>query len=215
VYNMGIPFRNNDRIVFVGDSITESGRFSQPPLGNGYVYIFYNLLLAKYPEIDVEVINSGISGNTVKDLMNRWDDDVISLKPNWISIMIGINDIHRYLGGVDPDLDPESYYNIYRSILEKTTRALPNVRLILISPFYISIAKDGWRKRVLETIPMYIEKVEKLSREFSAIYIDMHRKFMDILRYRDPMTYTHDAIHPNFAGHMIIALTILETLEKL
>jgi len=121
---MGIPFKDNDRIVFVGDSITESGRFSQPPLGNGYVYIFYNLLLAKYPEIDVEVINSGISGNTVKDLLNRWDDDVLSFKPGWISIMIGINDIHRYLGGVDPDLDPESYYNIYRSILEKIAQKL-------------------------------------------------------------------------------------------
>jgi len=212
---MGIPFKDNDRIVFVGDSITDSGRLSQPPLGNGYVYIFYNLLLAKYPEIKVEIINSGVSGNTVKDLLNRWDDDVLSIKPNWISIMIGINDINRYLSGTDTTLDPESYYAMYRSILEKTVKTLANVRIILISPFYISTAKDGWRKRILETIPKYIEKVEMLSREFSTIYIDMHRRFMEILRYRSPMIYTHDAVHPNFAGHMVIALTILETLENL
>jgi lysophospholipase L1-like esterase len=210
-------FRNGDRVVFAGDSITDCEKMTtNPPLGNGYVYIFSNLVVAKYPELDVDVVNAGISGNTVIDLKNRWEDDVLSYRPTWISILIGINDIHRSLNG-QPALDPESYYTNYRDLLEAARKQLGNVNLILLTPFYISktTIRDSFRRKILETIPLYIEKVEKLSKEFSAIYINLHEKFQKLLNYRPPQIYAPDAVHPTFLGHLIIAKTILETLENI
>ena len=206
---------SGETIVFAGDSITDCGRFQFPPLGNGYVYIFNNLLLAKYPELKVNVVNAGVSGNTVVDLKNRWEDDVLSLNPNWVSILIGINDVYRHLGG-QPGLDPESFYRNYREILEMTRKSLPNAKLILLAPFYISrvTVEDSFRRKVLDLLPTYIEKVEKLSREYNAIYVDLHAMFQKLLNHREPTVYAPEAVHPTFAGHTAIALAVMEALEK-
>jgi lysophospholipase L1-like esterase len=211
------PFKNGDRIVFAGDSITDCGKMvNNPPLGNGYVYIFNNLVVAKYPGLNIDVINAGISGNTIIDLKNRWEDDVISYRPTWISILIGINDIHRSLNG-QHGLDSESYYVNYRDLLETSRKQLGDVNFILLTPFYISKAtiKNSFRKKILETIPLCIEKVQKLSKEFSTIYLNLHEKFQKLLNYQPPQVYAPDAVHPTFLGHLIIAQTILDTLENM
>ena len=94
-------FEHMDRIVFAGDSVTDMGS-AQPVgeglfdnLGQGYVRMVDNLLGACYPEVYLRITNSGISGNTSRDLLARFDRDVISLKPDWVSVMIGINDVWR------------------------------------------------------------------------------------------------------------------------
>jgi lysophospholipase L1-like esterase len=211
----GIKLRSGETVVFAGDSITESGRFQFPPLGNGYVYIFYNLLLAKHPELKVNVVNAGVSGNTVVDLKSRWEDDVLSLNPDWMSILIGINDIHRHLGG-QPGFDPESYYRNYREILEMTRERLRGAKLVLLAPFYVSRATVGgsFRRKVLETLPAYVEKVEKLGREFGAIYVNLHAMFQELIKHREPTAYAPEAVHPTFAGHVAIALALMEALEE-
>ncbi|QGA55320.1 GDSL family lipase [Sulfolobus sp. E5-1-F] len=205
---------DGDIVVFAGDSITDSGKSINAPLGYGYVNLFYNLMLAKYPEIKITVINSGISGNTVIDLLDRWDDDVLSYKPTWISILIGINDLHKFLGGLTL-FDPENYYKNLRHLLIYTKKILHNVNLILMTPFYISRNKleNGFRAKVLELLPQYVEKVRLLSNEFSAIYIDLYDTFKKIVNIREPNVYAPEPIHPNFAGHMVIALKLLEALE--
>ena len=210
----GIKLRSGEKLVFAGDSITDCGRFQFPPLGNGYVYIFSNLLLAKHPDVQVNIVNAGVSGNTVIDLKSRWEDDVLSIGPDWVSILIGINDIHRHLSG-QPGLDPESYYRNYREILELTRERLSHVRFILMAPFYISRATvgDSFRRRVLELLPAYIDRVRQLSREFNAVFIDLHAMFQQLLKYRDPTVYAPEAVHPTPAGHTAIALAILEALE--
>ena len=94
-------FENYDRIVFAGDSVTDMG--STNPVGEGlfdnvgrsYVRVIENMLSAYYPEVFIRVTNSGISGNTSRDLRARFDRDVVDLKPDWVSICIGINDVWR------------------------------------------------------------------------------------------------------------------------
>lgn len=94
-------FENLDRIVFAGDSVTDMG--STNPMGEGlfeglgksYVRVIENMLVSWYPELNIRVTNSGISGNTSRDLLNRFERDVLALKPNWVSICIGINDVWR------------------------------------------------------------------------------------------------------------------------
>lgn len=205
---------NGDVIVFAGDSITDREKSNNAPLGYGYVNLFYNLMLAKHPETKITVINSGISGNTVIDLIDRWDDDVLSYKPNWISILIGINDLHKFLGGLTT-FNPENYYENLRRLLKYTRKVLNNVNFILMTPFYISRNKleGGFRAKVLELLPQYIEKVRLLSNEFSATYIDLHDTFKKLVNIREPNVYAPEPVHPNFTGHMVIALKLLEALE--
>src|SRR5690625_7299957 len=86
------------RIVFIGDSITESGKFEDPEaLGSGYVRLLYDYFIPTYPASDFEVINKGISGNRIDDIKARWQRDVIDLNPYIVSVSIGINDVWRQL----------------------------------------------------------------------------------------------------------------------
>lgn len=211
----GLKLHNGDTVVFAGDSITDCGRMQNPPFGYGYVYIFNNLILAKHPSIKISVVNAGVSGDTVIELKSRWEDDVLSFSPDWVSILIGINDIHRMLSG-QQGYDAENYYRNYRDILTLTKKKCENAKLILLAPFYISKATTGntHRRRVLEAIPNYIEKVKQLSEEFSAIFVDLHAMFQSMLTYREPVAYAPEAVHPNFAGHTAIALAILSVLES-
>src|SRR5690625_1477219 len=91
----------NDKLIFIGDSVTDCER-AKPEgeglfqaLGNGYVSIVDSFLQSTYPELEIRVVNKGISGNTVRDLKARWQDDIMTQKPDCVSIMIGINDVWR------------------------------------------------------------------------------------------------------------------------
>jgi|BEDMetMinimDraft_2_1075160.scaffolds.fasta_scaffold00822_6 lysophospholipase L1-like esterase len=204
--------KQGDKVLFIGDSITDASRRDQPPLGNGYVSIFKDLADSLRPELKLNVINKGISGNTALDLRERWEDDVIALNPNVISVMIGINDVHRYLSG-DVRLSVDHYAEAYRDVLEITSKRL-NAEIVLLSPFYISKAKemDTFRKKVLETLPDYIRVVEGLSKEFSTAYLDLHREFKMRLEYLDPETFAPEPVHPNRRGHTLIALKLSQLL---
>jgi len=93
-------FKDGQTVVFIGDSITDCGRRGpDAPYGNGYVKLAVDLITAKYPERRITFLNEGIGGNTVEDLRNRWHDDVLRHRPDWVSVMVGINDLHRVLRG--------------------------------------------------------------------------------------------------------------------
>ena len=207
--------RKGDLVLFIGDSITDCGRRAEhAPLGNGYVSIFKDLVDVSHPQLRLRVVNKGISGDTILGLRERWEDDVLSHSPKLISILIGINDLHRYLRG-EEEYSPESYYKAYREILRLTRNKL-EAEILLLSPFYISKASelDTFRRKVLTTIPSYIDKVEKLSTEFSTYYIDLHEKFMERLKYMEPEALAPEPVHPNRKGHLLIALEIYNLLFR-
>ncbi len=202
------------KIVFVGDSITDAGRSQEfYPYGNGYVSIFRDLLISLHPKPSITIINKGISGNTIPGLRERWEDDIIFQSPDWLSILIGINDLHRAVRDGQREFSPENYYRNYRECLKITRETIaPNI--ILMTPFYISRTNtmDTFRKRVLENIPAYIEKVEKLSREFSTLFINLHEIFQAKLAACEPETFAPEPVHPNRTGHTLIAVEIMKAL---
>src|SRR3990172_9799301 len=117
----GLVFKNGGRVVFIGDSITDCGRRDAfPPYGNGYVKMAIDLIIAKYPEKKITFYNKGIGGNTVEDLWNRWHDDVLALKPDWVSVKIGINDLHRFLRDPANGISPDRFRKLYNDILSQT-----------------------------------------------------------------------------------------------
>jgi len=205
------------RIVFAGDSITDCGRFavgigagSNYPLGSGYVKFFSELLAARYPGLGVDVRNAGVSGNTIRDLRDRWEDDVLSLSPNWVSVLIGINDLNRTLAG-ESGLDPESFYANYREILRQTVGKVRGITLM--TPFFVSNATGGNRARVLQLLPKYGEAVKKLGDEFLAEVIDLYDAFARAANEGGPLTYSLETIHPSETGHMLIALKLLDSVR--
>jgi lysophospholipase L1-like esterase len=137
---MSLVFGPQQKIVLIGDSITDCGRRSEPfaPYGAGYVNFVRALLLARYPELGLEVVNRGIGGNTVRDLAQRWEEDVIAEQPDWLSVKIGINDVWRTMTGRQAEAVPlEEYRATYRALLERTRRET-RARLILMEPYVIA-----------------------------------------------------------------------------
>ena len=202
--------------LFIGDSITDCGRrAAEAPLGNGYVRTFTELVTARWPERRIEWINKGIGGNKVSDLHGRWRDDVLSHRPDRLSVKIGINDLHSALGGGPDAVPPERFEALYDEILDLTRREL-DCPVVLISPFYISLNEGGdpFQAQVLDLLPRYIEVVERMSEKYGTLLVRLHDVFQEQLRYRDAESFCPEPVHPNHAGHTVIAQALLETLES-
>ncbi len=206
--------KNGQTFVFIGDSITDCGRRdAQAPFGNGYVKMTIDLITARYPERKIRYFNEGISGNTVEDLRNRWHDDVLRHKPDWISIKIGINDLHRQLNPAVAQLPPDRYETLYREILQ-SSRERTKARIVLIDPFYISTDTDSqsFRADVLKLLPEYTRRVHKLAKEFGTLRVSTQDLFQKQLRYRPSDAFCPEPVHPWPSGHMVIAHGLLQAL---
>lgn len=207
------PVQDGQLWLFQGDSITDAGRRVGPPLGDGYASLFAEILTTAFPERDIRFINKGIGGDTTVGLRNRWEDDVIRHQPDWLSILIGINDLHTWLGdpanGVSPAIYREKYDSILASTKEKTS-----ARLLLIDPFYISIetCPHSFRRTVMDTIPQYLAVVEEMAAKYDAMHLKTHELFQHHLKYRDADVFCPEPVHPNRAGHLVIARTMVVML---
>jgi lysophospholipase L1-like esterase len=135
-----VIFEQGQKVLFIGDSITDCGRREGPhaPYGNGYVALARAFLLARYAELGLEVVNRGIGGNTVRNLAARWQDDVIAEQPDWLSVKIGINDVWRTISNrLDEAVPLDEYERTYRQLLDQT-RERTRARLILVEPYIIA-----------------------------------------------------------------------------
>jgi acyl-CoA thioesterase I len=199
------------KVLFQGDSITDSGRDreSDVHLGFGYANMIAAWLSALHPEMNLGFINRGISGNRVKDLVGRWEPDCIALKPDWVSIMIGINDVWRRYDNNDPT-SVGDFEAGYREIIRRT-REETDARLVLCEPFVLHTSEDReiWR----EDLEPKIEVVSQLAKEFSAIYVSLDWLFAAAADKREPAFWAHDGVHPTQAGHALIAQAWLRAMR--
>lgn len=214
---MAIKIKNGQTVLFIGDSITDCGRrAAERPLGNGYVKLFHDMLTTREPEKKVNIINKGIGGDTVTGLQTRWTDDVLAHKPEWISIKIGINDLHRTLRQNADAIPPEVFRNAYSDILSRTKSALPKCEILLIEPFYISVEKNAhsFRKSVLDLLPEYIAVVREMSKKYKTRLVKTHEMFQKLLKHYDADTFCPEPVHPYLTGHLAIAEAVYSTLSK-
>jgi lysophospholipase L1-like esterase len=160
-------FRQGQKLLFIGDSITDCGRRQPPhePYGNGYVSLVRAFLLARYPALGLTIVNRGVSGNTVRDLADRWDNDVIALQPDWLSVKIGINDVWRTVAGqLDRAVPLDVYEATYRQLLARTQQETSS-RLILMEPYVIAPPVQGDPVRVSG---MSLQEVQKTYPQLTA-----------------------------------------------
>jgi len=205
---MPFAIKPESTVLFTGDSITDAGRRDANfPLGSGYVRMTSDLILAKYPKHNLKILNTGISGHTVRDLSNRWTDDVIRYQPDWVSIMIGINDVHRWFHKVEgQSVSAEEYADLYPRILRRVTKET-KAKLVLIEPFYISLETDvdTHRGNILKHLSPYQKTAEKLAKQFKAPYVRFHSMFQEHLKNHPADKFCPEPVHPNPSGHLLMA----------
>jgi lysophospholipase L1-like esterase len=207
--------KNGQTILFIGNSITDCGRRDQfAPLGNGYVKLFDEIVMALQPKLRLKIINTGISGNKVDELRARWHDDVMRYDLDWLSVKIGINDIHRQLGTPDGPFSVEQFAADYEAILAQTARGKKKARFILIDPFYIStdLSGMGFRTSVLTLLDEYLAVVEGLAKKHNAIHLKTHAMFQRMLKHHPPDDFCPEPVHPYRSGHLAIALELYRLL---
>ncbi|MCB1069758.1 MAG: SGNH/GDSL hydrolase family protein [Kiritimatiellae bacterium] len=205
------------RLLFIGDSITDCGRREDErrSLGCGYVAMITDLLTALYPRQPVEIINRGIGGDRVVDLEARWDEDVIALNPDWLSISIGINDIWRGLSPLAEvraqAIHVDHYRDTYRKLLQRVVTET-KARIILMETSIIDedLASQG-NQRSIE----YNRVVQDLADEFKADLIPINRAFREAIAAHPGMAWTTDGVHPHPNGHMLMAVTWLKAMRLL
>lgn len=210
-------FEDFDRIVFAGDSVTDMGS-NQPVgeglfdnVGRGYVRVIENMLAVKYPEKRIRVTNSGISGNTSRDLLDRFDRDVVCLNPDWVSICIGINDVWRQF---DCPAMPDTHVlpDEYEQNLEKMIASVKNKvkGIFIISPYYIEPNKeDAMRKRMDE----YVAICKKLSEKHACTFVDFQAMYEKYCAFRHSSYVAWDRVHPNQVGATLMANEFLKYCE--
>jgi acyl-CoA thioesterase-1 len=210
---MATPIRENEVVLFQGDSITDAGRNRNDPnaLGCGYVMMASGWFSARHAGKNVRFINRGISGNRVVDLEQRWKRDCLDLAPNWVSIMIGINDTWRAFDRNDPTAT-SAYEKSYRAILAAARDTL-GARFILMEPFVLPVPEDrrAWRP----DLDPRIEVVHALAEEFKAILVPMDRIFAEAATKREPAYWAPDGVHPTPAGHALLAQSWLAAVEAI
>lgn len=201
----------NDVVLFQGDSVTDCKRDHNDPssLGTGYAMIASALFSAKHPEKNVTFLNRGISGNRVKDLQSRWHEDCLDLRPNWVSILIGINDCWRRYDSNDPT-SIDQYADGYRRLLEQI-KLETQASIILCEPFVLPVPVD--RKLWREDLDPKIQAVRELAREFGAIYIPLDGIYAEASMKASPSFWLPDGVHPSQAGHALIANSWLKAVN--
>ncbi len=207
-----VPFT----ILFQGDSITDGnrGRSDDPNhiMGHGYAFSIASRLGADYPQRNLKFINKGISGNTVTDLMNRWQADVLDLKPNVVSILVGVND--AYFRIKDNIITPDEFEKKYRMLLDQTRLQIPEVLFVLGAPFILPVGmvKEKWNAWQSEIEPRQ-QVVKKLAKEFNAVWVDYQDTFTKASEKASPDYWIWDGIHPTVAGHELMARKWIAEVE--
>ena len=195
--------------LFQGDSITDGNRTRNTDwnhvMGHGYQYIIASKLWYDFPEKGLHFFNRGISGSKVIDLAARWQKDTLEIKPDVLSILIGINDISAFIKG-DADFAATQFESGYRSLLNQTKQALPDVQLVLCEPFILQVGQvaERWNDYSSE-IQKRQQIVRKLSEEYNTIFVGFQEAFNKALSKAPADYWIWDGVHPMPAGHELMA----------
>ena len=198
------------RIVFIGDSITDCGRDrgDASSLGNGFVKVLSDKLRPLYPDTDLELINKGVSGSELCDVLDRLQSDVIDLKPDAVVIMIGINNVlHKYSEG--KELDLHKFEEDLKTLFARLKKA--GIVTIFLEPFLLP-APDKLRMRKLfdEELKIIDRVAEEQADEFVP-YDEMFQGLAESIPYTE---YSEDGVHPTHRCSRLIANTAIKAIRK-
>ncbi len=213
-----IQLQKNNVILFQGDSITDAGRNKEDMsynnarvLGSGYAMLAAANLLEESAKLNLKIYNKGISGNKVYQLAERWDKDCLDLKPDILSILIGVNDFWHKLNG-NYNGTVEIYSNDYIALLERTLKALPDVKLIICEPFAVPGVKAVDQKWYPDFYG-YQKAAREIAGKFNAIFIPLQKIFDEAIKQAPGSYWTGDGVHPSLAGAQLMAEAWTEVIK--
>lgn len=209
--------QNMKTFLFQGDSITDAGRGREEDgyrMGNGYATVASALLGEKYP--GMTFINRGVSGNRIVDLYSRIKFDCINLKPDYMSILIGVNDVWHEVSKQN-GVSAEKFEKVYSMYIEEIKEALPDIKIIILEPFVLNgrATQDAWDYFKTET-KLRGEAAKRVAQKYGLSFVSLQDKFDEAMeKYNDSAYWTADGVHPTPAGHAIIGKALTTEFEKI
>ncbi|MBT5706608.1 MAG: SGNH/GDSL hydrolase family protein [Verrucomicrobia bacterium] len=214
-------FKENTRILFLGDSITDMkwGRNEKDRnhyLGHSYVFLIAARLHTDLPDLELEFFNRGMSGHTVGDLRNRWQKDAIEMTPDVLSILIGVNDVGRAVRS-NNEIDLKQWEADYRWILGASRKANPKLKIVMLDPFVLPVGRlhgetawDSWSGECNKLRSI----VKRLAADYQAIHIQTQEIFDKASENVEASHWMWDGVHPLPQGHELIARHWIEAVSR-
>ncbi len=202
-------------ILFQGDSITDAGRSrdNDNDRGTGYPTLVSAELGFKYPG-EYKFINRGISGNRIVDLYARIKCDFINIKPDYLTILIGINDVWHELGGRN-GVDNKKFFKVYCDLIEEIKAMLPDVKIFILEPFVLEACATEDKYNVFrKETEMRAVSAKVVAEKYGLTFIPLQEKFDKATEKAEPSYWLGDGVHPTAAGHELIAKELVAALEK-
>lgn len=212
-------FENDMTVLFQGDSVTDCGRNRNPRckkidrMGDGYPLLCKQIYDTLFPDNTVNFVNRGVSGDRIRDLLTRYDDDFKAVEPDFVSIMIGINDTWRAFDCGDAT-SPERFRSEYEELLQKIKADFPSTKIMILEQFAFTAHPDriGWDAD--------LDAKRAVTRELAARYADFFIPIYDVMLGAVKTDFTMaelslDGVHPAPVGHSLIASEILKALQIL
>lgn len=205
------------KILFQGDSITDCGRSREidNDLGKGYPRLVEATLGFEEPGKH-EFINKGISGNRIVDLYARIKREIINLKPDFMSILIGVNDVWHDRGDDPNGVDAEKYFKVYSMLIEEVKVALPDIKIIILEPFVLKgpSTEEEWDIFYPEVLKR-AEKAKEIAEKFSLPFVPLQKGFDELCKKATATYWLKDGVHPTAKGHEFIKNEWLKAFKAL
>ncbi len=203
-------FHAGERILFQGDSITDMGRGRNADpnhiLGQSYAFLIAARYGASSPERHLTFINRGVSGNIVSDLAARWQKDTLDLKPDVLSILIGVNDVWHPINSTNR-VSVELFEQTYDKILADARASNPNLKILLCEPFSLPGSANRAHWDIWQADLKGVQAVvEKLAAKYHAPVVHFQKAFDEAAKRDVPANYwSWDGVHPTYSGSQLMA----------
>ena len=196
------------RILFQGDSITDCGRVKERDLdvGKGYPHLLKSELGFSAPG-KYEFINKGINGNRIVDIYARIRNELINLKPDVLSILVGVNDVWHDFRANPNGVAADKYYKIYDMLIEEIKAELPDIKIIILEPFVLKVEgteTETYWDRFDPEVREHAEMAKKIAEKHSLAFVPLQAGFDELCKSAPAEYWLLDGVHPTPMGHEFI-----------
>ena len=201
------------KFVFQGDSITDAGRDRDniASFGIGYPNLVASELMCKYPG-EYEFINEGVSGDRIVDLYARIKQDLINHKPDYLSILIGVNDVWYELNEQNGVAAPK-FEKVYSMLIEEIKEALPDIKIFILEPFVLKgSGTERYFDEFLADVKLHSQAAKNVAEKYNLTFIPLQEKFDVASKLMPPTYWAADGVHPTAAGHALIKDALIKAI---
>ena len=205
------------KILFQGDSITDAGRArdNDAYVGTGYP-LFVKAALGFENPGKYEFVNRGISGNRIVDVYARIKADIINLKPDAMSLLIGVNDVWHEFSDNPNGVDTEKFFKVYCMLIEEIKEALPDIKLMILEPFALKgPAIEGFWDKFYPEVIERAKAAKAVAEKYDIPFIPLQEGFNALCEKETNTYWLGDGVHPTPMGHQFIANEWIKTFKKI